>query len=487
MKTQMLAFDLGAESGRAMLGEFDGARLELEELRRFPTRSVRLPDGLYWDALGLFDELQLSLGQAARGEDELRSLAVDSWAVDFGLLDADGSLLANPLSYRDGRGARALEQALAQVPFAELYEVTGIQLLPINTLFQLLALGELDAAETMLLIPDLLAYWLTGEQAAESTNASTTQLLDAITGDWSRDLIARFGLPERLFPPIVEPGTVRGGLLAHVADACGLAASTPVVNVASHDTASAVVATPLAGRGAAFVSSGTWSLVGVELEAPVLTGAARSANLTNERGFAGTTRLLKNVMGLWLVQECRRAWARDGREFEYAALGPLAESAPTSFLFDPDLPELLAPGDMPARIARVAGETTRDHAVLARSIFESLACKYRLVLDQVEAVTGAPIHTLNVVGGGARHAYLCRLTADVTGRRVVAGPVEASALGNVLVQMHAFGDVASLAEMRELVRASTRLDTYDPDGERGRWDELYGRFTDIVSPKAVAK
>ena len=485
MTRKLLAFDLGAESGRAMIGGFDGARLELRELRRFPTRSVRLPDGLYWDALGLHAELAESLAQAARGEGELRSVAIDSWAVDFGLLDHDGRLVANPLSYRDGRGARAMDAALAQVPFADLYDVTGIQLLPINTLFQLLALEHLDDAGTMLLIPDLLAYWLTGERAAESTNASTTQLLDARTGDWSRELIDRFGLPARIFPAVVQPGTVRGGLLPHVAEAAGLAASTPVVNVASHDTASAVVATPLAGTGAAFVSSGTWSLVGVELAAPVLTEAARSANLTNERGFAGTTRLLKNVMGLWLVQECRRAWMREGRDVEYASLGPLAESAPSSFLFDPDLPELLAPGDMPARIAQAAGATTGEIPVLARSIFESLACKYRLVLDQLEAATGTRIETLNVIGGGARNAHLCRLTANVTGRRVVAGPVEASALGNVLVQMHAFGDVSSLGEMRELVRASTRLGSYEPDGERARWDDLYGRFTEIVRPKVA--
>lgn len=471
--TSMLAFDLGAESGRAILGRFDGGRVELHELHRFPTRSVRLPDGLYWDALALFGELTSALADAG----ELRSIGIDSWGVDFGLLDAGGRLLANPLSHRDGRGAREMDATLARVPFDELYDITGIQLLPINTLFQLVASDLRDAADTMLLIPDLLGYWLTGERVAEATNASTTQLVDARAGEWSLELIERLELPTRIFPPIVQPGTVRGGLLPHVAQT-----ATPVVSVASHDTASAVVAAPLAGSGTAFISSGTWSLVGVEVAAPVLTEAARAANLTNERGFGGTTRLLKNVMGLWLLQECRRVWGSD-----YGSLAQLAESAPSSRLFDPDLPELLTPGDMPARICAAAGVARHDIGIVARSIFESLACKYRLVLEQLEHATGTTIDTVNVIGGGAQNGYLCGLTADVTGRHVVAGPVEASALGNVLVQMHAFGDVASLAEMRELVRASTRLERYEPDPDRAPWDDLYGRFTEIVQPKAVAR
>jgi rhamnulokinase len=290
-----------------------------------------------------------------------------------------------------------------------------------------------------------------------------------------------------MFPPVVPAGTVRGGLLQHVAERTGLASSTPVVSVASHDTASAVVAAPLAGSGDAYISSGTWSLVGVELGAPVLTDDARTANVTNEHGFAGTTRLLKNVMGLWLLQECRRAWLRYGHAVEYASLVPLAQAASSSTLFDPDLPELLAPGDMPARICAAAGVGPQETGVLARSIFESLACKYRFALEQVARVTGEEIRTVHVIGGGAQNDYLCRLTADVVNRPVVAGPVEASALGNVLVQMHAFGDVASLREMREVVRASAELLTYEPAPDRGRWDDLYGRFTEIVRPTAVAR
>jgi rhamnulokinase len=481
-----VAFDLGAESGRAMLGHFDGSRVELEEVRRFPTPSVRLPDGLYWDALGLFRELTAGLA----GLDDVRSGGIDSWAVDFGLLDRRGALIANPLSYRDGRGAEFMAEALSRVPAEEIYATTGIQFLPINTLFQLLALEEvLEPAETMLLIPDLLAYWLTGERRAEATNASTTQLLDARSGEWAFELIEHLGLPARIFPPVVEPGSVLGGLLPHVAETTGLPTSTPVVAVASHDTASAVVAAPLASASAAYISSGTWSLVGVELDEPVLTPQARAPNLTNERGFGGNTRLLKNVMGLWLVQECRRAWLREGDAPGYAELAARAEAAPGGVLFDPDLPELLTPGDMPARIRdacrRAGQEPPEEHPALVRAIFESLACRYRQTLDELEEVTGRTIDTVHVIGGGSQNAFLCRLTANVSRRVVLAGPVEAAALGNVLVQLHAFGEVGSLAEMRELVRRSTQLEVFEPDPAAERWAALYDSFRTVVGSEVL--
>jgi len=471
-----VAFDLGAESGRAVVGRFDGGAIALEEVRRFPTPSVRLPDGLYWDALGLFRELTGALG----GLDRARSIGIDTWGVDFGLLDEHGTLIANPLSYRDGRAAAVVGEALGRVPAEEIYATTGIQFMPINTLFQLLVAGDrLDRAETLLLMPDLLAYWLTGERHAEETNASTTQLLDARTGDWARGLIEELGLPQRLFPQVVEAGTTLGGLLPHVADATGLAASTAVVAVATHDTASAVVAVPSASPGTAYISSGTWSLVGVELDAPALSEQARAANLTNERGFGGTTRLLKNVMGLWLVQECRRAWGGA----DYAELVELAASAPGGVLFDPDLPELLTPGDMPARIAALCGTT--DRAAILRAIFESLACRYRHVLDELEAVTGRAIHTVHVIGGGARNVFLCQLTADLTRRAVLAGPVEAAALGNVLVQLHASGDLGGLTEMREVVRRSTALEAFEPDPALDRWTTLYDRFLTVLDSEVL--
>jgi rhamnulokinase len=487
-----VALDLGAESGRAMVGRFDGERIELAEVRRFPTRSVRLPDGLYWDALGLFCELTSALAEVQASGAHIRSVGLDSWGVDFGLLDAHGSLLANPLSHRDGRGASFVGEALNRVPVEDVYATTGIQLLPFNTLFQLLALdaaSALDRAETLLLIPDLLAYWLTGERHVEETNASTTQLLDARTGDWAQGLIQRLGLPRRIFPSIVRAGSIVGGFLPHVAEATGLPRSTPVAAVASHDTASAVVAMPATSENTAYISSGTWSLVGVELDEPVLSPRAHAANLTNERGFGGTIRLLKNVMGLWLVQECRRAWLRDGDAPGYADLAALAAEAPGGALFDPDLPELLTLGDMPARIraacARAGQPVPEERPALLRAIFESLACKYRLVLDEIESVTGRKIESVHVIGGGSQNAFLCQLTADISRRVVHAGPVEAAALGNVLVQLHAFGDVASLAEMREIVRSSTQLTVYEPDSAPERWNELYGRFNAVLESEVL--
>lgn len=488
--TVHVALDLGAESGRAMVGRFGGNRIELEEVRRFPTPSVRLPDGLYWDALGLFAELTAALA-ATRAP--VRSVGVDSWAVDFGLLDGSGALVANPLSYRDGRGERFVAEALRRVPAEEIYAVTGIQFLPINTLFQLLALDAtagLDHAETMLLIPDLLTYWLTGERHGEATNASTTQLLDARSGGWALELIQRLGLPERIFPAIVEPGSILGGLLPHVAESTRLPRATPVAVVASHDTASAVIAAPLASRNAAYISSGTWSLVGVESPEPVLTSRALAANLTNERGFGGTTRLLKNVMGLWLLQESRRAWLCDGDVPTYAELAELAAAAPGGVLFDPDLPELLTPGDMPARIraacSRAGQELPAERAPVVRAIFESLACRYRQVLDQIEDVTGTTIDTVHVIGGGSQNAFLCQLTANVSRRVVLAGPVEAAALGNVLVQLHAFGDVGSLDEMRDVVRRSSDILTYEPDPAGDAWAGLYERFRTVVESEVLA-
>jgi rhamnulokinase len=456
-------------------------------VRRFPTRSARLPDGLYWDALGLFDDLVQTLTQIRASGSAVRSIGVDSWGVDFGLLDGGGSLLRNPLHHRDGRGAAFVEEAFRRVPADDVYETTGIQLLPINTLFQLLALADasaLDRAETMLLIPDLLAYWLTGEQRAEATNASTTQLLDARSGDWARTLVESLGLPGQILPPVTEAGSIVGGLLPHVGVSTALPRATSVVAVASHDTASAVVGTPLTSPNAAYISSGTWSLVGVELDAPVLSRRAQAANLTNERGFGGTIRLLRNVMGLWLVQECRRAWLRAGEALDYAQLAELAVSAPSGGpLFDPDLPELLAPGDMPTRIGALCASS--DRSVILRAIFESLACKYRLVLDEIADVTGRAIDTVHVVGGGARNAFLCQLTADVTRSVVLAGPVEAAALGNVLVQLHAFGDVASTAEMRELVRRSVTIDVYEPDADGDHWNALYERFRTALESEVL--
>jgi rhamnulokinase len=472
------AIDLGAESGRVVLGRFDGKRVALDVVHRFPNRPVHLPDGMRWNLLHLFTEALEGLrGRRPDG------IGVDAWGVDYALLDGANRVLGLPFHYRDPRTRGMVELAHARVPRDELYAVTGIQTIPINTIFQLLAdegSAALAGAERIALVPDLFALWLTGTLANESTAASTTGLLDARTATWARDLIERLGLPAAPFAgDPVEPGTTLGPVLAHHEGIAGVT----VHAVAGHDTASAFAAAPLRSERAAILSSGTWSLLGLELDGPVLDDRAGGYNLTNERGIEGTIRLLRNVMGLWLVQECRRSWARSGEPLEYAQLADLAAAAPAGGpLFDPDRPELLTPGDMPSRLGALCGSS--DRQVLLRAIFESLACKYRFVLDEIERVTGRAVDTVHVIGGGARNAFLCRLTADVTRRTVLAGPVEAAALGNVLVQLHAFGDVASLDEMRDVVRRSTAVDAYEPDAD-GRWDELYDRFLTVLDSEVL--
>jgi rhamnulokinase len=455
--------------------------MELTVAHRFPNRPVRLPDGLRWNLLSLFAEALEGL-RAAAADVEIRSVGVDAWGVDYALLDARGRVLGLPFHYRDERTVGMVERAHARVPRDELYRVTGIQTMPINTVFQLLAEedGErLAAASRIALVPDLIASWLGGEIANEATAASTTGLLDARSGRWADGLIERLGLPPRIFGELVEPGTVVGSLLPHhdLGD-------VPVCAVAAHDTASAFAAAPLRDRSSAVLSSGTWSLLGVELDEPVLDDDARAFNLSNERGVDGTTRLLRNVMGLWLLQECRRSLASAG-EREYEDLLRLAEAASDDVpLFDPDDDGLLRPGDMPRRIAeacvRAGQRAPSSTGELVRSILVSLACKYRLVLERLESATGRSIDTINVIGGGARNAVLCQITADVLGRRVLAGPVEATALGNVLVQARTAGELGSLSDMRRVAAASARLASYEPRDDAAG-DETYARFLHATS------
>lgn len=482
-----LAVDLGAESGRVVLGRFDGGRLTLAETHRFPNAPVRLPDGLHWDALRIFGDVKEGLTKGAR-EGEIEGVGVDSWGVDFGLLDRDGVLVSNPYHYRDPRTEGMMEKAEEKVSREEVYRTTGIQFMPINTLYQLLAMRDsplLGAAETLLLIPDLINYWLTGEKSCEYTNATATQLLDLQTGEWSQDLLKRMDLPARVFPPVVPPAAETGPLLPEVAEEVG--AGLPVLTVASHDTASAVVAVPAEGEDFAYVSSGTWSLVGLELPGPVVEERALEANFTNEGGFGGTTRFLKNVMGLWLLQQCRRTWAREDRDYSYEELTRLAEGAPAAGpLVDPDHLAFLAPGDMPSRIRRFCEGTGQrppgGPAEVARCVFESLALKYRYVIEQAEDLTGREVRTVHVVGGGSQNALLCQLTADAAGLSVVAGPVEATAVGNVLVQAFAQGRVGSLEEIRAVVRGSFGTTTYEPGGARDRAGlrERFSRVVDVA-------
>jgi rhamnulokinase len=483
MSACYLAVDLGAESGRVVLGRFDGERMSLEEVHRFPNASVKLLDGLHWDVLRILSEIKEGLAKAAR-EVRVEGVGIDSWGVDFGLLDREGALVSNPYHHRDPRTEGLVEEAFGIVSKEEIYRTTGIQFLPINTVYQLLAMRGsplLEAAETMLLIPDLINYWLTGERTSEYTNATTTQLIDLETGVWSRELLKKLDLPSRLFAPIVSPGTKLGPVLPEVAEEMG--ATLPVFAVASHDTASAVVGVPAQADDFAYISSGTWSLVGVETREPVVTPEAMEANFTNEGGFGGRTRFLKNVMGLWILQECRRQWAKDGSEYSYEELARLAEEAPSGPLLDPDHHAFLAPGDMASRVRAFCertGQTPPEGpAAIARCVFESLALKYASAIEQAQSLTGRDVGSINVVGGGSQNALLCQLTADASGLPVVAGPVEATAMGNVMVQAFAQGRVGSPEEIRSVVRDSFESTTYEPgDGEE--WTGLRERFTKLL-------
>jgi rhamnulokinase len=488
------AVDIGAESGRVQLGSLAGGRVELREVHRFVNEPVRLPSGLHWNVLGLYGEVIRGIAAAAHAAGgRLDGIGVDTWGCDYALLDADGELLGNPFHYRDHRTDGVLERLLEEVPAAEIYGVTGIQFMPINTLTQLVAqrdAAQLKAAATLLTIPDLLSYWLTGRIAGERTVASTTQLLDVRTGAWATELVEKLGLPSAILPPLVDAGTTLGPLRAELTRELGLASAPDVIAVGSHDTASAVLAVPAAGRDFAYVSSGTWSLLGLELDAPVTNAEAQRFNLTNEGGVSGTVRLLRNVMGLWLVQECRRAWAREGADHDYEALQRMAAEVPFGGpLIDPDAPQLLHAGDMPARIAALceAGGQRPPEGVAAtvRCVLESLACKYRLVLERIERTAGQRAEVVHVVGGGARNATLCKLAADVLDRPVHAGPVEATALGNVMTQALAQRRVGSLEEIRRIVDASFAADVHEPAATRAPYDELYRRFLDATGLEPV--
>ena len=478
------AVDLGAESGRVVHGRLDRERVTLWVAHRFPNRPVRLPDGLRWNLLALFTEVLEGLRKVA-STSRLRGIGIDTWGVDYALLDGRGRVLGLPFHYRDARTEGMVDRAHARVPSADLYAATGIQTMPINTVFQLMADeggAALGAAERIALVPDLLSHWLTGECVNEVTNASTTGLLDARSGTWARELVARLGLPAAPFAgDPVEAGTTIGPVLGHHEAAAGM----PVHAVASHDTASAFAAAPLRSPRAAVLSSGTWSLLGLELDAPVLTEQAREFNLTNERGVDGTIRLLRNVMGLWLVQECRRHWDASYEELARRA----AEARADVPLFDPDDERFLRPGDMPARIAAACAELGQappaGQGEIVRSALLSLACKYRLVLERLELVSGRDVACVHVIGGGARNELLCRLTADLLGRPVLAGPVEATALGNVLVQARAVGELGSLADMRAMAAASTDPVLYEP---AGTGDATYERFLAVTaSDEALMK
>ncbi|WP_199818722.1 rhamnulokinase [Streptomyces leeuwenhoekii] len=477
------AVDLGASSGRVMVGRAGPDTLELAEAHRFPNRPVRVPEGLRWDVLALYAGVLDGLRAAgSRCGGRIDSVGIDSWAVDYGLLDADGALLGNPVHYRDGRTEGVAEKVWTTVPAEELYAATGLQYAPFNTLYQLTAArstAQLAEARRVLLMPDLLAYWLTGEQGTELTNASTTQLIDPRTRDWARGVAERLGVDLGLFPPLRHPGDPAGLLRAEVLEETGLAGPVPVTAVASHDTASAVAAVPAAGERFAYICTGTWSLAGLELAAPVLTEESRAANFTNELGLDGTVRYLRNIMGLWLLQECVRAWGDPdlGGLLREAAKVPALRS-----VVDAGDAAFLAPGRMPERIAqacRASGQPVPGSpAETTRCILDSLALAHRRAVEDAQRLAGHPVDVVHIVGGGTRNALLCQLTADACGLPVVAGPTEAAALGNVLVQARAHGTAGDLAGMRELLVRTQPLTRYAPRGGTARWRAAEARLAD---------
>jgi len=494
MATQnYLALDLGASGGRAIVGRFDGERLTLEEVHRFANGPVALCTAygasLYWDAARLYSEVKEGLARAvatcagATGHG-LVSAGLDAWGVDFALLDRAGVLLGNPYHYRDGRTDGMLEEAFRRVPREKIFATTGIQFMQINSLYQLLAMVVRDdpllqVAETLLFIPDLLNYWLTGRKVSERTIASTSQCLDPFTGDWARSLIDRMGIPAGIFPTIVAPGAVLGELLPHIVAETGAGGLT-VVAPGCHDTASAVAAVPAKSDDYAYLSSGTWSLMGVESSRPVVNDQSLAFNVTNEGGVCDTIRLLKNITGLWIIQECRRTWIQESGPLSWDQIVDLASGAPafTAFI-DVDAREFATPGNMPARICAHCEATgqpvPQDRGTVARVVFESLALKYRRTLEMLDQLAGRRHAVLHIVGGGTQNRLLSQFAANATGRPVVAGPIEATAAGNALMQMLATGAISSLSEGRAIIRRSFDTEEFEPQ-KTDAWDEAYARF-----------
>ncbi|MBL8231004.1 MAG: rhamnulokinase [Bryobacterales bacterium] len=477
---QFLGFDLGAESGRAMLGTIADGTLRLEELHRFPNQPVRLPTGLYWDTLRLFHEMQQGLEIARRDRKlTISGIGVDTWGVDFGVLGRDGALVDNPRHYRDARNNGQMERTFAVVPKAEIYAETGLQFMQFNSLFQWHAMRlakspALEAAETLLFMPDLLNYFFTGVARAERSIASTSQFYNPVRKAFAEDLLRRLGLNPAILPPLVDPGTLLGPLRE---------SDIPVFAVAGHDTASAVAAVPAEGDGDwCYISSGTWSLMGVEWPEPVINNTAAEFNLTNEIGVAGHVRLLKNIAGLWLWQECRRAWMAEGTTYTYDAMTQMASAArPFSTVMHPDA--FLEPGDMPARIAahcKANGHAAPEtHGEFCRAVLEGLALRYRQVLENLQTVLGRKLTRIHIVGGGSRNMVLNQFVADACGVPVIAGPTEATVAGNILVQAMGAGDVRGLAEIRQVVKRSFEVTVIEPKSRAG-WDEAYEKFQRIA-------
>lgn len=490
---KLLAFDLGATSGRAVIGHYSGEKLTLEEIHRFANLPVRLGDHLYWDFPHIYQQVETGILKSMQHGATIAGLGIDSWGVDFGLLSSQGELLGNPLHYRDAQTDGMMEKVFAQIPRDEIFQRTGIQFMPINTLYHLYAMklrqsSLLAQAETFLMIPALLRYYLTGEKVGEFTLATTTQLFHVKDQQWDMVLIDRLGLPKKIFQSVVQPGTLVGSILPDVRRRLGLSqTSLPVIAVAEHDTASAVVSIPAAEEHFAYLSSGTWSLLGTEVKQPVVNKETLAWNFTNEGGVGGTYRLLKNIMGLWLLEECKRIWAKEGQALSYQELLRLAETTtPFRTMIDPDDELFLHPTNMPEAIQHYCQLTNQPipqtQGEIIRCILESLACKYRYVLEKMEAITGRTFAKLYLVGGGSRNRMLCQFTANAIGRPVCVGPTEGTAVGNLVVQLIALGHLKSLHEARQLIHQSFPLQTYEPQDE-AIWQEGYDQFCQLLKRK----
>ena len=485
----VLGIDLGASSGRAMLGTLEGKKLTIREIHRFLNEPVTLCGRFVWDMPRLFHEIKQALLKLSKSGETVDAIGIDTWGVDFGLLDKNGHLLSLPVHYRDARTNGIPEKVRAIIPDEELFARTGIAFNSFNTLYQLYAMKEegdpaLESAQDLLFLPDLLAYFLTGRKGTEYTIASTSQLLNPFTRDWDRELMEKLGIPAHIFGEVKLPGTVRGTLLPEIAKECGVA-EIPVIAIGGHDTASAVAAVPAQEKDFAYISSGTWSLLGAEVQEPLCTEGVMKANYTNEGGVDGSIRLLKNIMGLWIIQECKREWDRRGSETSFGELVELSMQAPAfKAILDVDDACFLAPGDMPARIqaycAKSGQPVPEGKGEISRVIYESLALKYRWAIERLEEdMLKKPIEALHIVGGGSKNALLNRFTAEAIKRPVIAGPDEGTIIGNLLVQAQALGAISGIRELREVVENSFPTKTFLPETDGKAWDEAYQRYLKV--------
>ena len=487
MTKRVLAFDFGASSGRAIIGCFDGGKITLEEVHRFSNDPVSVGGTVYWDVLRLFYEIKQGIVKAkiAGGFD---SIGIDTWGVDFGLIDSEGKLMENPVHYRDARTVGLVDEAFKTMPKEKLYGITGIQFMELNTLFQLISLKKyrpwmLERADKMLFMPDLFGYMLTGKMCAEYSIASTSQLIDLDKRTWSKEILDAFGIKESIFAPIVQPGTVLGELSKEICEECGVA-PVPVISVCGHDTQSAITSVPCENGDFAFLSSGTWSLFGTELDKPIVNETSMNINITNEGGFDGSTGFLKNIIGLWLIQESRRQWKREGKEYSYADLEKLALAAePFKCFIDPDAPEFVPHGNIPERVREFCRKTNQyvpeTVGEIMRCIYESLAMKYRLTFEKLRECTERDYPVIHVIGGGTKDGLLCQMTASSCDRTVKAGPIEATVMGNVAVQLMSDGSVENIGQARKIVAASSELKTFEPK-DTDKWASAYEDFLKVI-------